>query len=138
MAITSLKKIADALGAPITSFFDAFDNKNFVVKAEDHKPFRIEGYNAIYTRLGGEFSGRLLEPLLVVLDPGKNHHGKISHPGEEFYYVLEGTVVFNVDGVEYVVNEGESIHYPSEITHYWLNPTDKPAKVLCVLTPVIF
>ncbi|SHE32775.1 helix-turn-helix domain-containing protein [Desulforamulus putei] len=138
LAITSLKKIADAFNVPITSFFDSENNQNFLVKAEEQKPFRIEGSKAEYTRLGGEFSGKVLEPLLVTLDPGKTHENVFSHPGEEFYYVLEGAVIFNVDGKEYLVKKGDSIHYPSELPHFWLNPLEQKAKVLCVLTPVIF
>ncbi|MBM7855064.1 transcriptional regulator with XRE-family HTH domain [Desulfohalotomaculum tongense] len=138
LAITSLKKIADALNVPITIFFDSYQNKNFVVKAEEQKTFRIEGSSAKYTRLSGEFSGKVLEPLLVTLDPGKTHEAKFSHPGEEFFYVLEGAVIFNVDGQEYLLKKGDSIHYPSKLPHFWFNPLEQKAKILCVLTPVIF
>ncbi len=139
MAITSLKKIADALNVPITSFFEEYKNNNFLVKKEEQKPFRIEGSTAEYIRVGGEFSGRSLEPMLVTLDPGANSEAtKYNHPGEEFYYVLEGTVIFNIDGHEFLVKKGDSIHFPSELTHYWLNPTEQKAKLLCVLIPVIF
>lgn len=138
LAITSLKKIADALNVPITSFFTSYQNQNFLVKKEEQKAFRIEGSTAEYIRLGGEFSGKVLEPLLVTLDPGQTRDNVFSHPGEEFYYVLEGAVIFNVDGKEYLVKKGDSIHYPSGLPHFWLNPLEQKAKILCVLTPVIF
>lgn len=61
-----------------------------------------------------------------------------SHPGEEFYYVLKGAVLFKVDGQEYFLREGETIHYPSEVPHSWENPLNEESIVLSVLTPVIF
>ncbi|UFJ42396.1 XRE family transcriptional regulator [Brevibacillus humidisoli] len=138
LTITSLKKIADAFEVPITCFFENESNQNFVVKVEHQKPFRIEGSTAEYTRLGGAFNGRSLEPLLVTLEPNMVQDNVFSHPGEEFYYVLEGAVIFNVDGQEYLVKAGDSIHYPSNLPHYWSNPLNQPSKVLCVVTPVIF
>lgn len=138
LAITSLKKIADALEVPINHFFESFTNKNYIVKAEEQKPFKIEGSSSEYIRLGGEFSGRALEPMVVTLAPGQKQDNVFSHPGEEFFYVLEGVTIFNVDGKEYLVKAGDSIHYPSSVPHYVLNPLNQRSKLLCVLTPVIF
>lgn len=138
LAITSLKKIADALETPITQFFEGLTNHNYSVKSTDHKPFRIEGSSAEYVRLGGSFTGKALEPLHVTLSPGKPQDKVFSHPGEEFYYVLEGVVLFTVDGKEYILKVGDSIHFPSHLPHTWENPLNEDAKVLCVLTPVLF
>lgn len=138
LAITSLKKIADAFEVNITHFFESHGNNNYMVKLKDQKPFQIEGSESIYSRLSGEFTGRSLEPLLVTLSPNQKQNQTFNHPGEEFYYVLKGAVLFNVDDKEYFVREGESIHFPSERPHYWENPLDQESTLLCVLTPVIF
>jgi transcriptional regulator with XRE-family HTH domain len=138
IAITSLKKIADAVDVPITSFFEDYSNNNYKVKAEEQKPFRIEGSGAFYTRLGGEFPGRSVEPMLVTFPPGEPKEKVITHPGEEFYYVLEGAMVLNVEGKEYIIKAGDSIHFPSTIPHSMTNPLNQDSKVLCFVTPVIF
>ncbi|PLR86795.1 DNA-binding protein [Bacillus canaveralius] len=138
IAITSLKKIADAVDVPIASFFEDYANKNYQVKVDEQKPFRIEGSGSIYTRLAGEFPGRTIEPLLVTLPAEQSTGKKMSHSGEEFYYVLEGVVVFDVDGKEYIVKSGDSIHFPSTIPHSMHNPLNHDVKVLSVVTPVIF
>ncbi|PLS18308.1 DNA-binding protein [Bacillus sp. M6-12] len=138
IAITSLKKIADAVEVPITSFFEDYENKNYLVKSEEQRPFRIEGTGAKYTRLGGEFSARGIEPLLVTFSQGQPKEKTVSHPGEEFYYVLEGVLLFQIEGKEYLVKAGDSIHFPSHIPHSLENPLEQDAKVLCVVTPVIF
>nr|WP_108022510.1 XRE family transcriptional regulator [Melghirimyces profundicolus] len=138
LAITSLKKISDGLGVHISHFFQDSGNQRYTVKKEDYQPFRIEGSIAEYVRLSGEFAERRLEPMLVTLDPLQVQETVFSHPGEEFFFVLEGEVKVYVEGEEYLLKKGEAIHYPSRLQHYWMNPLNQRAQILCVLTPVIF
>ncbi|WP_066291639.1 cupin domain-containing protein [Bacillus sp. FJAT-29937] len=138
IAITSLKKIADSLKVPITIFFEDFTTNNHLIKVEDQKPFQIQGTGNQYVRLGGEFLGRTIEPLLVKFPPGQLDDKKNSHPGEEFYYVLDGTLIVEIEEKEYVVKAGDSIHFPSNIPHTMTNPTNKDVSVLAVVTPVLF
>ncbi|MFF2876425.1 helix-turn-helix domain-containing protein [Gottfriedia sp. NPDC057991] len=138
LAITSLKKIADAFELPITSFFEESVSHNYRVKVEEQKSFRIETSNSEYVRISGEFPGRMLESIIITIDPNVEKDIVHTHQGEELYYVLEGVVIFNIDGEEYLVKSGESIHFPSTLPHYWSNPLNQPSKLLSVLTPVIF
>jgi transcriptional regulator with XRE-family HTH domain len=138
LAITSLKKIADALNIKITEFFDETPNKNYMVKANEQKPFNIKGSEFTYARLNGEFAGRLLEPILVTLAPNQKKTQNYGHPGEEFYYVLKGMVIFLIDGKEYMIRDGDTIHFPSTCPHTVENPLNEESLLLCVLTPVIF
>lgn len=138
LAITSLKKIADALNVPINTFFGSWQNHNFLVKSEDQTKFKIEGSDSEYVLLSGEFSERYLEALIVYIPPESKHGHKFNHPGEEFVYVLEGAIIVNINGEQYLAKAGDSIHYPSKIPHSWTNPLNQKAKILTVLTPVIF
>lgn len=139
LAITSLKKIADAFNVPINYFFQSWVNQNHHVKAEDVESFRIEGRTAEYGRLAGQFSGRVLEPFMVVMDPGQSLGHTFSHPGEEFCYILEGIVLVTLEGTEYLVKAGDSIHFPSTMPHHLVNPSkDEKCSFISVLTPLIF
>lgn len=108
------------------------------MKKSEQKNFRIEGSETSYIRLSGNFSHRTLEPLVVVLQPNQQKDYDYSHAGEEFYYVLKGLVRFKVDGEEFDVTEGESIHFPSQIPHDYENPLEEESILLCVLTPILF
>jgi quercetin dioxygenase-like cupin family protein len=89
--------------------------------------------------MAGEFSGRTMEPLMVIMEPGQNLGQVFSHPGEEFCYVLEGTLLVNLDGNEYLVEAGDSFHFPSTLPHQLMNlSNDQKCKILSVTTPVIF
>ncbi|EPZ45588.1 cupin domain-containing protein [Alicyclobacillus acidoterrestris] len=138
LTITSLQRIAEAFGIPISSLFETVENKNFIVKVDDQKPFKIEGTSMTYIRLAGNFAGRNLEPMIVELEPNQSILTKYAHPGEEFYYVLEGKILLQVDDKDYVLGVGDALHFPSSIQHSMENLLDTTSRVLCVLQPAIF
>ncbi|MCI1591019.1 helix-turn-helix domain-containing protein [Heyndrickxia oleronia] len=138
LAITSLKKIADSLGVEMSYFFQQEMNNNYVVKLDDHRVFQVDGNESKYVKVSGNFQGRSMESLIVTLRPFQQDIQTSSHPGEEFHYVLKGQVIIHVDNNEYVLNAGESIHFPSEKVHKWENPLSEETVILSVLTPVLF
>lgn len=138
LAITSLKKISDALNINITYFFEEIENHNYALHKEEYKSFKLEASDVVHIRLAGEFPDRKLEPMMVTLPPNMEFKERYSHPGEEFYHVMRGTVIFKVEEVEYVLKTGDSIHFPSEKVHEWRNPADTETVLISVLSPVIF
>ena len=60
----------------------------------------------------------------------------MRHAGEEFVYVLEGSLRLEVEGAEPVVLEaGDSAYYRSERAHRWSNAGSGLARVLSVAGP---
>ncbi len=138
LAITSLKKLADAFGVPMTHFFHDMSTHTYHVKVEEQETFKMEGLPSEFTRISGDFSGRILESMIVTI-PGMQKHGhKYSHPGEEFAYVIEGVLIVDIEEKQFLVQAGDSIHYPSSISHQWSNPLATPVKILSVITPAVF
>ncbi|WP_371366000.1 HTH-type transcriptional regulator PuuR [Sporomusa rhizae] len=138
LAITSLKKIADTLNVPITYFFDSHENYNYYIPLENQKKWSIEGSPFEYVRLAGNFPETTLEPLLMTLPPHSTLGQVFNHPGEEFVYVLEGLLVVDLENKQYQVKSGESLHYPSTLSHSWSNPSSQPVRVLSVSSPPLF
>ncbi len=138
LAIMSLKKIADALGVPIIYFFQEHEEHNYLVKADDQKIFNIDGSPSNFVRVSGDFPNRSLETLIVILEPETEHGDPMTHLGEEFIYVIEGTVIVNLDGTDYTVNAGDTMHYPSTISHQWRNPLKTQTKILSTTSNAIF
>lgn len=57
----------------------------------------------------------------------------IRHQGEEFCYVLEGTLEFHTDLYAPVTLEvGDSIYFDSGMGHAYISVGDRPLKVLCI------
>lgn len=138
LAITSLKKIADAFGVKMVHFFEETESSNFAVKKNDQKPFKIANSEYTYIRLSNNFKDRKMEPFLVTLQPKQKEYESGSHAGEEFYYVQSGAVLITVDQTEYYLQKGEAIHFPSSLPHMWKNPLERETVILSVITPVIF
>jgi len=57
----------------------------------------------------------------------------IRHPGEEYTYVLEGTVELHTEMYAPVVlREGDSIYFDSGMGHAYLSPDPKPCRILTI------
>jgi len=140
-SITMLYAIAQAFGVKVTYFFPRMISGARVVRADKRKIFRFEGSAIAYSPLSASFPDRKLEPLLVHVDPvdGALPSDEFrSHPGEEFYHVLEGTLRMQVGDAVYDLNPGDSIHFKSTVKHRMENPGDSPTLALCALTPPLF
>ena len=137
MTITTLKKVADTLGAPISDLVDV-DKADSFVSLRNAQRLNLQRSYISYLPLGGRFEGRKLEGLILTMKPNCEDQEMMHHAGEEFYYVLSGKATFYVGGEEYEIGEGEVIHYPSSVPHRTVNRQDTELVMLCVSTPAIF
>ena len=131
--VISLARIARALGVAPSYFFPAAPKHSPVVRKYARQPFQVNAGDIYYARLGSEFEGRKLEPLLTTYPPGFTNE-KYAHTGEEFVYVVEGQVVFVVDGQEYALSAGDTIHYNAETPHHLENRSSAPVHLLYITT----
>ncbi len=143
ISLTSLHTVGKALGVEMSAFFPA--------RSEEPEPpavphvTRPSGDGRLstdsahtYKLLGGRGFKSTLEPVHVTIAPCDDTRDAYAHEGEEFAYVLSGRLVFVVDGVEYRLGAGDSIHYQSTIPHTVRNETNEPAEALWVLTTRLF
>jgi quercetin dioxygenase-like cupin family protein len=91
-----------------------------------------------YRLLSNRAAGVVLEPMLISIAPGGIRGEMEVHSGEEFAYVLQGEISYTVDGVEYRLRAGDSVHLLSTIPHSLHNDTDEMALVVSVVTPRLF
>ncbi len=74
-----------------------------------------------YSHLAAVFKNKLAEPFLVTAPFDKRDSlGVIpmsTHKGQEFNYVLKGSLRFSHSGHETVLNEGDSVYYDSGKEH---------------------
>jgi DNA-binding transcriptional MerR regulator/quercetin dioxygenase-like cupin family protein len=84
-------------------------------------------------------AGSNLEPLLFTFQPGAGSDGPISHEGEEFLFVLCGTLELELDGSDvYRLSSGDSMAYRSERSHKFGNDGTELTQVLWINTPRTF
>ncbi len=76
---------------------------------------RYAGYK--FSSLAFNYVDREMEPMIVTLDPTDAHHEPVTHAGQEFNMVLEGTVAVSLGGNEYILRAGDSIYFNPAIPH---------------------
>lgn len=77
-----------------------------------------------------------LEVLRAVLRPGQMSADEPrGHASAECVYVVSGTLVAQIAGVDYVVHGGESISFDSRLPHRYLNQSQAPTEIILSVTP---
>lgn len=88
-----------------------------------------------YKSLAYTFADRKAEPFLVTVEPkpdGELIHLN-THLGQEFDYILEGSIVISLNGKEFVLEEGDSLYYDSGIPHGMKALNGKSARFLACI-----
>ena len=81
----------------------------------------------------------VLEPLLFTIAPGAGSHEPYSHHGDEFIYVLAGSLQVTLDDTEVeVLHPGDAMTFASHRPHAWHNPGRVETRVIWVNTPPTF
>lgn len=88
-----------------------------------------------YQSLAAGFSHRKADPFIVTVEP-KPEDLPIhlnTHEGQEFNYVLEGTLLLNIDNKELVLNQGDSIYFDSSKPHGMKALNNQTVRFLAVI-----
>ena len=76
---------------------------------------RHQGY--MFSSLASNYTGRDMEPMLVYLKNDVKDVEIVQHNGQEFNYVLQGTIKLNLGAKTFELNQGDSIYFNSSIKH---------------------
>lgn len=88
-----------------------------------------------YESLAFNFNHKKMEPFLVTVGPEtKDCPLKFgSHAGQEFNYVIEGSVKLFIDEHELILNEGDAVYFDSSYHHAMKAMNDTPARFIAVI-----
>ena len=135
-SVSSLASIARALEVAPSFFFPPPASNGLLVRSYARQPFHMDDAEVTYARLGGDFSQRSLEPLFVTYPPHYESE-ESSHPGEEFYYILDGQLIILLENTSHMLNVNDSIHFSSETKHQLQNNREVPVHLIVVTTPTL-
>lgn len=142
-SLSPLLKIARGLGVRLGTFLDDAPQVGpVVVKAgKSDKIVRFSGDNKHtdksslnFFSLASDKKDRHMEPFLIDVEPAQDGEAKLSsHEGEEFIYVLEGSLEILYGKDKYELNQGDSIYYDSIVPHCVHAQNGSIAKILAVV-----
>jgi transcriptional regulator with XRE-family HTH domain len=138
LPIGVLKRISDVLGVHMNWFFQVNEppppeERDIVVRKRNRRTLTFTGLGIVEELLSPNLAGPL-EVLLSTIEPGADS-GDYSHDGAEAGLVLSGTLDLWVAGRHFQLHEGDSFSFKSTDVHRCANPSDKPTKVVWIITP---
>ncbi|MGU7784829.1 helix-turn-helix domain-containing protein [Burkholderia sp. PU8-34] len=137
-SITSLVRIAKALGVTVQYFIDAPTEARSVCRANALQYFQFANSASSFARLTNLVDSRKLDAILVKMPAGQLPSEVTTHAGEEFLYVMRGQVALTLEDRTFTLNAGDTAHYESTMAHAWHNTADEEALIVWVGTPRLF
>jgi transcriptional regulator with XRE-family HTH domain len=134
-SVSTLYKISEALGVPITAFFRLEPPRQEVVYRKANERRRVPFQRGVWEGLGGESFVGGLEPFLLTLEVGASS-GRFGmlHSGHEFVLCLDGLLEYEVEDTRYMLEPGDSLLFAAQLRHRWRNAGKEPVRVVIALT----
>ncbi len=130
--ISAIYHMANKFGVEFTEILTGGETRLStiqVVRAGGGKEVdRLPGYH--FEDLAWRFSRKVMQPLMVTLDPSDEPAELVTHAGQEFNYVVEGSLVLSYDGREYTLDVGDSAYFDPSRPHGQRCSGSAPAKFL--------
>ena len=79
------------------------------------------------------YRDKIMQPLLVVLDPSDEPAELVTHHGQEFNFVIEGTVVVTIGDQDIELAQWDSVYFNPEIPHGQRCGGEVPAKFITII-----
>jgi transcriptional regulator with XRE-family HTH domain len=124
--ITTLLKIAGALGRPVSYFVEediGRDDVAILTPPDEDRPVYTSHKGIALNSISGPYGRFLLAGARATVAPGATSGRKpMQHPGEELVHVTDGVLEFTVTGQLYQVGAGSTLHFRGDQPHTWRNP----------------
>lgn len=118
-SIAAIVKIATALRIKVSDLMEdsAGTNTEFTIEDEVNSNLKktSKGYNIF--PFAQKVHHKKMQPFIFTAVKGEVKRHSLMHDGEEFIYVLKGSLKIKVGRVEYLLHSGDSIYFNSLEPH---------------------
>lgn len=135
-SIATLMDILQCLGTDLKNFFDDDEDNQVVFSKEDYFEKEDSELNNMIQWIIPNAQKNLMEPILLTLEEGGTTYPDNPHEGEEFGYVLSGSITIHLGKKIYKAKKGEAFYYEAKYEHYI--ESKKGAKLIWVSCPPSF
>lgn len=133
-SIATLEDILQCLGTNFTEFFSEEKDEKVVFKKEDaFVKENQESGNEIHW-IVPNCQKNHMEPIVLYLEAGGSSETDGPHDGEEFGYVLSGSVILHLNKRKFKVKKGECFYFKPATEHYISNESHARASILWIST----
>lgn len=135
-SISTLKDILEALGTTLDVFFSEEKKEKKIFSSDDFFEHQTADY--LIKWIVPDAQKREMEPIIIEINPKCKSQLIRPHQGEEFGYVLTGTLHLYYGKETLIIKQGETFYLQGNKTHYLFNPNQDKITILWVSTPPSF
>ncbi|RPH62461.1 MAG: helix-turn-helix domain-containing protein [Chloroflexi bacterium] len=134
-SVSTLYRLADALGVPVTDFFSSETARGKVVFLKAEERSRLPFMRGLWQGLGGEqFTGNVTPFMLTLENGASSGPSTVVHTGHEFVFCIRGKLEYLVENQVYSLEAGDSLLFAAQLKHRWRNPGNTVTEVLIVIS----
>ncbi len=134
ISVDSLADIVEALGVTLGEFFSDEADARAIFGQDDRLQVDSKGVSRFELLIPGS-TNNMMDPILVELEPGESLDELPPGPGEQFGYVLKGTVTLRLNQKKERVRTKQCFYFESDRTSRISNESNSVARLLWVTTP---
>ncbi len=135
-SLPALMDLVEALGSDMAAFFSEEQEQQVVFSPDDFFEDSRENCRILWVVPNAQKNA--MEPILITILPRQATRTMLPHEGEEFGYVLSGSVILEYGGRKHRVHRGETFYIRGDQEHCLRNSGASPARVLWITTPPSF
>lgn len=137
-SIATLTDILQCLGSNLKDFFNETEDEQIVFRKNDFfiKENNDSGFNIEWIVPNAQKN--MMEPIIIEMSEYGETDLDLPHEGEEFGYVLAGSIYIHLGKKRYKSKKGETFYFSPTKPHKLSNAGKITAKVLWITTPPNF
>jgi quercetin dioxygenase-like cupin family protein len=133
-SIAAVLTLSRLFGVSLASMFEGENAEPVViVRNGGTVPFESDGLTCFPLSAGSP--PLQMQPMRVVVSPGREGDVRRRHDGEEWIYVLSGSLTLLVGSQAHHLGAGDAAHFDARLPHRLVSPPGAEAEVLLVAAP---
>ena len=137
-SIATLVDILQCLGTNLEEFFTDSEPEQIVFKKSDYFEKEDGELKNTIEWIVPNAQKNMMEPILLKLEVGGTSTPQNPHAGEEFGFVLSGSIAVHIGNKTYKAKKGEAFYFKPSKEHYISQSGQLPATVIWVSAPPSF
>ena len=135
-SIAAALTLAGIFGVSLASLFESLSAKEpcVIVRAGESVPQSVNGLKFTPLSHAGRFFN--LQPIKLTVPASRRGDEHYHHNGEEWIYLLSGSLTLSLAGKKYDLDPGDAAHFDSRLPHRLISNGGQDAEVLLVASPV--
>ena len=137
-SIATLVDILQCLGTNLKEFFNDDPEEQVVFRPNDYFEKKDPDLRNTIEWIIPNAQKNMMEPIRLTLEPGGSTYPDTPHEGEEFGYVLSGSITIHIGQKTVKAKKGDSFYFSPRSTHYLTAGSKTGATLIWVSTPPSF